>query len=781
MTVRVPRLALLLGLLVLAGTYLIAASSANASSGYHHQSAQRFSLPAPRHATVSYSRRPPTAPTQQLRAPDGRQLRDDYPVPPLPTVSVQPPSGHAYSATMVEQAIGTPVTATTSVSFQVGQETDLYSTVGRGQSLYDEPSVANDGSVVFETGNWYAAMSQDGGKTFSYVSPFEAFPSATHYGGFCCDQSVLYDPSNDIMFWLLQYNPDANSNNALRLAFAQGQSNIIAGNWSFEDLSPQQIGIPSGNIYDYPQLALSDNYLYITSNVYTGGYNTFNQSVALRIPLTEFTTDGPFAVESFPSAGTSNFTFTPVQGATKTMYWASHNSNASIRIYSWPDDSSTVSWADESVTPWPDQQPVCVGPDQLDWCGRLDSRVKAGWVANGVIGFMWNASQGSSGFGTFAYPFIDVARFDQNTLQLIDEPIIANPDYAFAYPSVAPNASGSIAGPVFYGGGQYYPTLALFTQSNGTSQSSPWTIQTIAPSTQDPSQNQWGDFLTSRLHSPDETSWVASGYTLQPNGIHPLYIWFNTTLSPVATWTPSPTATPTKTRTPSPTATPTKTWTPSSTATSTLTATPTASDTPTPTITPSFTGTRTSTATPSATATPTLTETVTPTITAIASPSPVEAVVSPGAPAVVTSADGTIQLTLPAGAFPTTAYVSVERIPIPSGVVRSPFVPVEAISIVAVDGSGEPISTLLASGHMSIAMPTSSLVGLNDALIVIEPYDPGDSTSAGSTQVILNGANVLVLADVHSTGEVVVAAPTSGSQVTQVYLPFSPAGLVPDK
>src|SRR5437588_788997 len=39
-----------------------------------------------------------------------------------------------------------------------------------------EPSVAINGDVVMYTGNWYAARSIDGGRTFEFIDPFTAFP-----------------------------------------------------------------------------------------------------------------------------------------------------------------------------------------------------------------------------------------------------------------------------------------------------------------------------------------------------------------------------------------------------------------------------------------------------------------------------------------------------------------------------------------------------------------------------------------------------------------------------
>jgi hypothetical protein len=77
-------------------------------------------------------------------------------------------------------------------------------------SQVGEPSVANNGSSILLTGNWYASLSTDHGQNWIYVDPYDLFPSVN--GGFCCDQVALYDPSRDILFWLLQYSADSNRN-----------------------------------------------------------------------------------------------------------------------------------------------------------------------------------------------------------------------------------------------------------------------------------------------------------------------------------------------------------------------------------------------------------------------------------------------------------------------------------------------------------------------------------------------------------------------------------------
>src|SRR3954452_22034927 len=86
---------------------------------------------------------------------------------------------------------------------------------GGQTSSVGEPSIANNGNEIFVSGNWYATKSLDAGSTWTFVNPYTLLPSPGPE--FCCDQVVLYDPSRNLLFWLLQYVRDPNGTNVLRL------------------------------------------------------------------------------------------------------------------------------------------------------------------------------------------------------------------------------------------------------------------------------------------------------------------------------------------------------------------------------------------------------------------------------------------------------------------------------------------------------------------------------------------------------------------------------------
>src|SRR6266478_8641485 len=145
-----------------------------------------------------------------------------------------------------------------------------------------EPSVAANGDVVFYTGNWYAAMSSDGGRTFRFLDPATAFKSSDPpNSSFCCDQIVHYIASIDTFVWLLQYGNSEEKDNIQRLAFAKS-ADVVQGRWRLFDITTNSLGTP-GVFLDFPDLAIGANCLYVTTNIFAPG----NQagSAVVRIPL----------------------------------------------------------------------------------------------------------------------------------------------------------------------------------------------------------------------------------------------------------------------------------------------------------------------------------------------------------------------------------------------------------------------------------------------------------------------------------------------------------------
>lgn len=384
----------------------------------------------------------------------------------------------------------------------------------------NEPSLGVNGRVVFWSGNTYASVSGDGGKTFSYIEPRNNWGPDPN-GGVCCDQIVYYERTRGAMFWLLQYNHDGTTGTQ-RIAVADSQEDILNNTWFLYDFTPADFGFSTGHWLDFPDLSVSDNFLYLTTNVFrTDGPSAGN--VVARIPLNEI------------SQGLSlNFDYTTetdmvraTHGATSTMYFGRHVTNMKIRIYRWPESSTTLSWDDVDHDGYEVGPKSAPSPDGSDFAAHPRDRILGAYVADGVIGFMWDAAQD----GAFPFPYVFVARFNEGDRSLLSQGQMWSDQFAIVYPSVHPNDRGHLGGVVAYGGGAYYPGAAAWIADdiNGGS-ITPTDLYVFATGDSGPASDRWGDYLTTRHHVSYGNTWAGGGYSLvggQNGGdVEPRYVWF---------------------------------------------------------------------------------------------------------------------------------------------------------------------------------------------------------------------------------------------------------------
>lgn len=452
---------------------------------------------------------PPPARLDELQDRAGEHHR------PTPLGPMPPPGSIGAMASVPPPPASQPRAAGPLAQVNLTDVTTLTDIPTNGDtSTVNEPSVGVRGNEILYTGNWYASFSTDGGATFAYVDPWAEFPSVN--GGFCCDQVALYDANHDMMIWFLQYLQDG-STNTIRVAVATG-GDIAARNWTYYDFSPPAAGGWNNEWFDYPELALSNGFLYITTNTFSTS-NFFTRAVILKISLSELANGqalnyGVFSTTSFGS-------LRPVHGAQDVMVFAAHGSPAQLRIFEWADASATVITTDVTVTPWPNGA-------RPGWTQRSDPRITGAWQSGNEIGFAWTAGAGSG----FAHPHIRVAILDRNTKAVIAQPHIFSANFPYAYPAAARNADGDV-GMAFHFGAN--PSHAVATL-DGSGANRSWDIVTTVLGTDSPNDNKWGDYGAVRPDPLRSDGFVATGYTLQGGGartdIEPLLVRFNTDVGP---------------------------------------------------------------------------------------------------------------------------------------------------------------------------------------------------------------------------------------------------------
>ena len=377
-------------------------------------------------------------------------------------------------------------------------------------STVGEPSVSANGLEVLYSGNWFAAHSANAGQTWNLMSPFTFFPAAA--GGFCCDQTLIFIPKLGVHVWVLQY-VKANNTNVLRIAFKPKQLGT-AGGWKWWDLVPANVNPQwASEWFDYNHCAISDNFLYVGTNMFTGATDSFTRATMFRIPFSAFTPSAQLTIDHFSTS--SNFSLRCVQGATTTMYFGSHEGaqGNKLRVFAWPEATTTVNSRVVPVTAWNGSTPYGpVGPGNANWIGRCDGRITGGWLAGGVLGFMWSVNEQPP---LRPFPFVRVARIAEVSMTRIDEPDIWSKGLAFAYPEACPNDQDAIGITLFGGGGTAHPAHLIGVRTaTGTS----WNLRAVVKSTHSPIGDKWGDYLTCRRDHPNGREWVASGYSLKGGG-----------------------------------------------------------------------------------------------------------------------------------------------------------------------------------------------------------------------------------------------------------------------
>ena len=380
----------------------------------------------------------------------------------------------------------------------------------RTASNVGEPSTAINGDVVLYTGNWYAALSSDGGKTFRFIDPSTAFSQFDPPGAsFCCDQIAHYIPKLDTFVWLLQYSSQNDVDNIQRLAFAKS-ADVAAGRWRLFDIDTAALGV-QGSFLDFPDLAVGDNALYMTTNVFPQNTQKAGSAV-VRIPFTSLST-GPFKIDRFVTF--DNFSLRVTQNCGKTAFFAAHENTSTLRVFSWDETAAQPTSKLVGVSRW-------IGgngyqsrtPDGRRWLDRADPRISGATFAADQIWFAWGVNRGSNQRDK---PFVQIARIDATNLTLLENINVFDQDSGTCYAALATNASNEVGIAYFLGGGTRFPTLMAGILT-GARRDVEVASGQRGPLADDDGSHQWGDYLALRPVFPGAQLFAATGYVMKGAG-----------------------------------------------------------------------------------------------------------------------------------------------------------------------------------------------------------------------------------------------------------------------
>ena len=514
---RVISVILFLGLAFLGGSYASAADKAG-------EAAQGYLEPIAVDEPIVLLAEPPPLTKARKQAMEDAVDRHSYlEGPRVPQTGVPEPP--ARDTETIPRGAGTMAPlAVTPGTFQIDRKTDLGGLPPAGfKSVVDEPSAATAGKFVFYTGNWYAARSTDGGKTFGFIDPFAGLPD------FCCDQDVIYDPGRDMHIWFRQTVASTTSN-TVRI----GVTKNGGATFTYYDFTPVSLNAAWTNQwFDYPRIVVSNNYLWVASNMFsTTGAQAWTRTFIIRLNL-----DDMFASEAVSwayFAATDVFNFTPVQGATTTMYWGTHVNTTTLRIFRWDEVGTTILSDNVTIPSWtstPRGSAICTTADGFTPCARFDDRIMSGWLANWdgfpgekMIGFFWNVKQSAG----FLKPYTNAALFRERDRSYVARPFIRSDAGAWIYADGAPNGRGNLGVSLNYVSNYPHLYAAIDDDFNGAPPS--WETKPVQMGTNGPSQNKWGDYNRARPHYPAGLKWIATGHVLiggtLGDAVSPRYVLF---------------------------------------------------------------------------------------------------------------------------------------------------------------------------------------------------------------------------------------------------------------
>jgi len=405
-------------------------------------------------------------------------------------------------------------------------------------AIISEPSFAQNGDTVFMTWNIGAARSTNGGTSFLFVSPTADFL-------LCCDQDVVYSPLHDVWVWYrqgsfdLSLGPGGCDPTAFTLPTCRNQSKIgistdNAATWCFFNIQATDIdGGLTAHWLDYPHMQVTKNNVYISTNIFDVNFGPGGSAV-LRFDLNGLIDCNDTTFDVLFSSSDFNYTF--VNGATDTMYFGTQLGPTSTEVFKWVDGSGIINSDTVTYTSYVQSDHVCTLSNGANPCGRSDPRIMGGYLANGVIGFVWDAAQG----GAFSFPYLNHIRIDESTCCSstisLDagggNPVIFSNSHATFFANTGANPVGNVAIGFFELGGSLNPRYVLGVD-NSINPGTSFEFQIIKTSTDPPDfTNEWGDYVRVKSYHPFDGSWAATGYTLQGGGgdanAEQLYILFST-------------------------------------------------------------------------------------------------------------------------------------------------------------------------------------------------------------------------------------------------------------
>ena len=429
------------------------------------------------------------------------------------------PSAPETNAAELNSDLQTPVLAG---DFVLGTN-PKYTPVGDGRSSVAEPSIANSGSHWFGTMNWNRAYSNNAGATWTVIAD-DAGPADAPF--FCCDQDAVHDHGRDVTIWSELFLDANQITGPIRLHVRNSANTADSCTYTLDG--------GTGILYDYPKIAMGNNYIYITANQINNGVS-WAGAVVWRYNLDQMAACQSVNGNVFTWTGSvGQVVWTPARSTTDTMYLVTIENGSQNRYFWWPENSNSIFWNVVNVESSNFGQATCTG-------GRSGNNWMGDFLSTSSIGFQTRTTvaqdNGRQYLATYytvnangtgrpqAYVAGTIVATDNiSSSGVLNFADIFNGSACFGFADVASNARGDIGvvlgfGSSSTGGGAAQGYAAISDDyTRGTIRGYFQTVFLTAAADDNPSR--YGDYLTARTQEPADLAFIGTNYGLLSGGIN---------------------------------------------------------------------------------------------------------------------------------------------------------------------------------------------------------------------------------------------------------------------
>jgi hypothetical protein len=322
-------------------------------------------------------------------------------------------------------------------------------------STLAEPAAVNWFGKVLYAGNYsHLERSTNHGVSYANIA-VPAGPKDAPIA--CCDNDIVIDDKGVAYHSLLYVGGAGPNKRGVVRIFVRPQSANFNASCSY---THDPDGAADNIVPDYPHIALSKNYLYLTYQTREARFTAIRRYNLAQLRNCQAVTVNTFK-QDWGDLGQR--VWTPAEGGGKLerMMWIQHESSNQIRIFEWLESSATVTSVLKTVQASSFVNPDCRGgignhdfiqrPTSWSISGfrtRCTMAVGPNQPPGGVLACYWH----SAPIGKFPNAHIRAAHFSITTKDVLSQPHIWSRNHCFAYPAVSSNQSGAIGYSVAFGG-----------------------------------------------------------------------------------------------------------------------------------------------------------------------------------------------------------------------------------------------------------------------------------------------------------------------------------------